>query len=175
FLRFLIYGCYNGGGRVVVAEMDGKLVSFVAWLPPNKRLTGWRVIRSSHHGLFTTLRHWGRKGLGSVVSELGSQAEQSYRKAFTARGRPASDYLKAWHLCLAGTEPAYQGRGLISRLIRENIQRAPGLDFTVEAGTPHAANVYRHVGFETCEIIYLGQGKVGTDGLPASGERAKGV
>ncbi|KIY53774.1 acyl-CoA N-acyltransferase [Fistulina hepatica ATCC 64428] len=175
FLRIIAGMCFCHGGRIVVAEIDGKLVSVVAWYPPRKRVPVWNVVSLVRNGGLSTFKEWGLRGLRRVAVEFMDPAEDSLHRAFKAHGRPASDNDRSWYLALAGTDPEFQGRGIVSRLIQEGIDRAPGEDFTLTANTPHAASVYRRLGFETFEVERLGVGRVDERGLPASGENAEGV
>ncbi|KIM42276.1 hypothetical protein M413DRAFT_444707 [Hebeloma cylindrosporum] len=81
----------------------------------------------------------------------------------------------SWYLQMIFTDPGYQGKGLMSKLVREAFAHSPEGIFTLEATTPKSRDQYAHLGFELPTPIKFGRGKADGRGVTASGDDANGL
>ncbi|KAF6750410.1 hypothetical protein DFP72DRAFT_991670 [Ephemerocybe angulata] len=156
------------GGRTIVVAVpssDGseKIASCTCWLPPNKRVKKHQFLKLANDGAVPLLTAWGVRG---TTADCKLQSRGFEKKDVDTR---------AWYLLLAMTDPDFQGRGYLSMLMRDQFAHAPGQNYILETTTEKAKNQYTHFGFEVKETFYVGKGKVGMDGLPASEEAATGA
>ncbi|KAJ7168949.1 hypothetical protein C8R46DRAFT_1218332 [Mycena filopes] len=97
-------------------------------------------------GLLPVLVHWGI-GVMQRISEMTDASGRILADGYAERELPGTAE-DAWYLALAGVDPAAQGMGCMSLLLREAFNHAPNAVFTLEANTPRARDVYKHFGFE---------------------------
>ncbi|KAF5347250.1 hypothetical protein D9756_009902 [Leucocoprinus leucothites] len=193
--KFLLSLCVLSGGRVVVMvehsvegegeDEDGegrnegerkereRIVGFAEWLPPNKRPALWHVRTMFKAGIVGMVRAWGMSGLLRCGFEWLDGTERTMLKAFRKRelGNPDA----TWYLFQIAVIQECQGKGYMSKLIREGFDNAPGATFTLDATTASSRDKYAHVGFEVVGVVPLGRGKSNSKGLEAKGESAVGV
>ncbi|KAF8164674.1 hypothetical protein BJ912DRAFT_934828 [Pholiota molesta] len=127
FLKFLLVACFLVGGRITVivdpniqTTQQGKIVAASFWLPPGKRLAIWMVPTLVRAGVFSVVKNWGVRSL-LLLHHL-----------FTRKGADIS-VDDTWYLQMVGTDPEYQGRGLLSLLVRDAFAYDPQATFTLEA------------------------------------------
>lgn len=127
--------CLKYGEAYATSE---KLEGVAAWLPPGKARFGvWQIIRSVP---LPILFRFGRQGAGRL---------QAYGRFVDSLHRRLVPY-PHWYLQVIGVDPAYQGQGFSSRLVRpvlERIDRERMPSF-LETNTEKNATIYRRFGFE---------------------------
>ncbi len=113
------------------------------WLPPGHRRAGFREqIRAVPHHV------------RALAEGLGRAAR--YGRALEgARPKEAHWYLKA-----IGVDPAWQGLGLASLLLRSRLNRCDGegQPAYLEAGKPDGASLYGHFGFRRTGNLDMPEG-----------------
>ncbi|KAK7438758.1 hypothetical protein VKT23_017889 [Stygiomarasmius scandens] len=180
FLKFLIRRSFSLDARitvVIVTDSDSgkdKIVASTIWRPPitpgsKKNPSMLSAIRL---GLLGIVANWGLSVMGRI-SEMVQASESVFDEEYKTRkiaGSPES----SWYLQLAGTDPAYQGKGYMSMLLREAFHHAPNSVFTLEATTPRSRDMYQHFGFKVIKEVTVARGKVDSSGLVASGDSTTG-
>jgi ribosomal protein S18 acetylase RimI-like enzyme len=115
-----------------------KLEGVAAWLPPGKApFGGWQIIRSVP---LSALFRFARQGAGRMWA-YGRFVDNLHRKLVP---------YPHWYLEIIGVDPAYQGQGFSSRLLRpvlEGIDRERMPCF-LETNTVKNVAIYRRFGFE---------------------------
>ena len=115
-----------------------KLEGVAAWLPPGKApFGGWQIIRSVP---LSTLFRFGRQGAGRMWA-YGRFVDDLHRRLVP---------YPHWYLQIIGVDPAYQGQGFSSRLLRpvlERIDRERMLCY-LETNAEKNVTIYRRFGFE---------------------------
>jgi ribosomal protein S18 acetylase RimI-like enzyme len=115
-----------------------KLEGVAAWLPPGRAPLGvWQVIRSVR--LPVVLR-FGRQGAGRMW-DYGRFVDSLHRKLVP---------YPHWYLQVIGVDPAYQGQGFSSRLIRPVLERIDRerMPCALDTNIDKNVAIYRHFGFE---------------------------
>ncbi|KAF6750413.1 hypothetical protein DFP72DRAFT_911093 [Ephemerocybe angulata] len=181
FIVFVLKSTASRSGRVTVVVLpfdDGseRIVSATYWLPPNKRIENYQLVKLAKDGALPMVKAWGLSGITRMTEHYLDNVHHILVDSFKQRGFQKSDVdSKAWYLTMAMTDPEFQGRGFVSLLMREQFAHAPGGVHILETLTEKNKGLYEHFGFELQKTFYVGEGKVGLDGLPESGESATGV
>jgi GNAT superfamily N-acetyltransferase len=174
-----------------------KIVAATLWLAPRARLGGWRADKLIRAGVLSPLLAWRWKGLARLTREFEPASARAAQDAFAARGAGKAD--RAWFLQLAWTDPAHQGRGYLSMLVRAQVAAAgPRAVLALDASGKQARDRYEHLGFEVRRlsvsplwfrtvmddrrcgplqencVMRFGVGKVDEDGVAAEGQAATG-
>ncbi|KAF8164672.1 hypothetical protein BJ912DRAFT_255845 [Pholiota molesta] len=185
FLKFLLVACFLGGGRITVivdpnpssniqTSQHGKIVAASFWLPPGKRLATWMVPTIVRAGALSVVKNWGLRGVLRIAIDYQGTCHSQLHRLFTRKGADMS-VDDTWYLQMVGTDPEYQGRGLMSLLVRDAFTYDPQATFTLEATSAKSRDQYEHLGFEDCISIKFGQGKSDPQGLKAKGDNAAGL
>ncbi len=115
-----------------------KLEAVAAWLPPGKSPFGVRqVIRSV---ALPILVRFGRQGAGRMWT-YGRFVDDHHRRLVP---------FPHWYLEIIGVDPAYQGQGFSSRLLRPVLERIDRerMPCFLETNTGKNVTIYRRSGFE---------------------------
>lgn len=115
-----------------------KLEGVAAWLPPGKApFGGWQVIRSVP---LPILVRFGRQGAGRMWA-YGRFENKLHRKLVP---------YPHWYLQIIGVDPAYQGQGFSSRLLRPVLERIDReqMPCYLETNAKKNVAIYRRFGFE---------------------------
>ncbi|KAF5364622.1 hypothetical protein D9758_005603 [Tetrapyrgos nigripes] len=178
YLRYLLHRCWAMQARITIlvvpTEGHKEIIAGVTiWLPPGVRRPPSLFKSLILPGLVPLLLSWG-VGFRKRVYELVSSTESVLKEAYASKKLPGSP-ADSWYLLLAGTDPEYQGKGYMSKLIRETIeQTGDNAIFTLEANNPKARDVYVKHGFEVVGEVRIGKGSVDDTGILAQGEKAVG-
>ena len=114
------------------------LEGVAAWLPPGRApFGGWQLIHSVPPA---TLFRFGRQG-ASRMRAYSQYVDKLHRKLVP---------YQHWYLQIIGVDPAYQGQGFSSRLVRPMLERIDRehLPCFVETNTERNVTIYRQFGFE---------------------------
>ncbi|KAF8993275.1 hypothetical protein BDQ17DRAFT_1546102 [Cyathus striatus] len=151
FFSFMVNLCWMSGARITVvvspqvdpqkSSSEERIVSCCIWRLP-KQPTKDDILTLVRAGLLPVFWGWGPRS---------GQREGT-----------ADDH---WYLQLAGTEPEYQGQGMLSLLMREAFAHAPSSIFTLEASTTTSKDKYSHFGFVLVEEVTIAKGEVSADGI----------
>ncbi|KAF9472681.1 hypothetical protein BDN70DRAFT_818299 [Pholiota conissans] len=188
FLRFLLKASFLVDGRITVvvdpnasSANEGapreRIVAAAYWLPPNKRLAVWMIPTIVRAGALAVVKVWGLKPkllFQRMIFDYQETSHGQLHHAFKRKGTKKS-IDDTWYLQMVGTDPEYQGRGLMSLLFREAYTHDPKSTYTLEATTSKSRDQYAHLGFEDCISINFGRGKADAQGLTAKGEKAVGL
>ncbi|KAF8170776.1 hypothetical protein BJ912DRAFT_882564, partial [Pholiota molesta] len=87
-----------------------------------------------------------RRPIRMVIDYQGIYHSQLHH-LFTRKGADMS-VDDTWYLQVVGTDPEYQGRGLVSLLVRDAFTYDPEATFTLEAATTKSRDQYEHLGFK---------------------------
>jgi ribosomal protein S18 acetylase RimI-like enzyme len=121
-----------------VYASSAKMEGVAAWLPPGKAPFGsWQIIRSVP---LSVLFRFGRQG-ASRMQAYGRYIDNMHRKLVP---------YPHWYLQIIGVDPAYQGQGFSSQLVRpmlECIDREH-LPCFLETNTEKNVAIYRRFKFE---------------------------
>jgi len=115
-----------------------KLEGVAAWLPPGKAFFGgWQIIRSVP---LSILFRFGRQGAGRLRA-YGRYIDNVHRKLVP---------YPHWYLQIIGVDPANQGQGFSSRLLRPVLKRIDReqMPCYLETNTGKNVTIYRRFGFE---------------------------
>ena len=122
----------------VVDVTAGPVEASAIWLPPSA------VIR--------TAERRDRAGLTAVVSAFSDGARARYDAVvqYLARVREAAQSVPHWYLVLIGVDPARQGLGLGSLLLRAGLSRVDqdGVECQLFTEEPRNVPLYQRYGFE---------------------------
>jgi len=127
--------CLKYGGVYASSE---KIKGVAAWLPPGKSPFGLRqVIRSV---ALPILVRFGRQGAGWMWT-YGRFVDDHHRRLVP---------FPHWYLEIIGVDPAYQGQGFSSRLLRPVLERIDRerMPCFLETNTGKNVTIYRRSGFE---------------------------
>ena len=117
---------------------SAKMESVAAWLPPGKApFGGWQIIRSVP---LSVLFRFGRQG-ASRMQAYGRYIDNMHRKLVP---------YPHWYLQIIGVDPAYQGQGFSSQLVRPILERIDRehLPCFLETNTEKNVAIYRRFKFE---------------------------
>jgi ribosomal protein S18 acetylase RimI-like enzyme len=115
-----------------------KLEGVAAWLPPGKAHSGvWQIIRSVP---LSILLRFARQGTARMRA-CGRYGDELHRRLVP---------YPHWYLQMIGVDPAYQGQGFSSRLLRPVLERIDREQMPCYLETNARKNVaiYRRFGFE---------------------------
>jgi len=115
-----------------------KLEGVAAWLPPGKApFGGWQIIRSVP---LSVLFRFARQG-ASRLRSYGAHVDKLHRRLVPH---------PHWYLQIIGVDPAYQGHGFSSRLLRPALERIDRerMPCFLETNTVKNVAIYRRFGFE---------------------------
>jgi ribosomal protein S18 acetylase RimI-like enzyme len=115
-----------------------KLEGVAAWLPPGKApFGGWQIIRSVP---LSILFRFARQGAGRMWA-YGRYIDNVHRKLVP---------YPHWYLQIIGVDPAYQGQGFSSRLVRPVLERIDRerMPCFLETNNKKNAAIYRRFEFE---------------------------
>jgi ribosomal protein S18 acetylase RimI-like enzyme len=125
---------------LLVGEVDvtaGPVEASAIWLPPS---------------LIRTEEQRDRAGLTAVVSAFSDGARARYDAVVQDhdRVRGAAQYVPHWYLVLIGVDPARQGLGLGSLLLRAGLSRVDqdGVECQLFTEQPRNVPLYQRYGFE---------------------------
>jgi len=116
---------------------SAKMEGVAAWLPPGKApFRGWQIIRSVP---LSVLFRFGRQG-ASRMQAYGRYIDNMHRKLVP---------YPHWYLQIIGVDPAYQGQGFSSRLVRPMLERIDRerMPCFLETNTDKNVAIYRRFGF----------------------------
>ena len=117
---------------------SAKMEGVAAWLPPGKTpFGGWQIIRSVP---LSVLFRFGRQG-ASRMQAYGRYIDNMHRKLVP---------YPHWYLQIIGVDPAYQGQGFSSQLVRPMLERIDRehLPCFLETNTEKNVAIYRRFKFE---------------------------
>ena len=121
---------------------SAKMEGVAAWLPPGKApFGGWQIIRSVP---LSVLFRFGRQG-ASRIQAYGRYIDNMHRKLVP---------YPHWYLQIIGVDPAYQGQGFSSQLVRpmlECIDRER-LPCFLETNTEKNVAIYQRFGFGVVSV-----------------------
>ena len=121
---------------------SAKMEGVAAWLPPGKApFGGWQIIRSVP---LSVLFRFGRQG-ASRMQAYGRYIDNMHRKLVP---------YPHWYLQIIGVDPAYQGQGFSSQLVRpmlECIDREH-LPCFLETNTEKNVAIYQRFGFGVVSV-----------------------
>lgn len=121
---------------------SAKMEGVAAWLPPGKApFGGWQIIRSVP---LSVLFRFGRQG-ASRIQAYGRYIDNMHRKLVP---------YPHWYLQIIGVDPAYQGQGFSSQLVRpmlECIDREH-LPCFLETNTEKNVAIYQRFGFGVVSV-----------------------
>lgn len=117
-------------GGVEVALVDNQIAAAAIWRPPGHWATEGQL-----RTLAGLVRAFGRR-IGAAVALTQAMA----------RSHPREPH---WYLFAIGVDPARQGTGLASALLRSRLDRCDqtGLPAYLEASKPTSVPLYQHFGF----------------------------
>ncbi|ETW83515.1 hypothetical protein HETIRDRAFT_417404 [Heterobasidion irregulare TC 32-1] len=185
FQRMVLTAAMYSGGRITVVVIpklsdddatvyQDKIVAVAIWMPPHIRIGlnhPWTLLRS---GLLRTVWRSGWTGARRAGFEYPNQVEKVFTEIYKRRGPNETEH-DAWYLQIIATDPEEQGKGYMSRLVREAFAHAPDdVTFVLEATTPKSRDQYAHLGFQPEGPIPIGKGYADINGYRTSGEDATG-
>ncbi|KAI9511572.1 hypothetical protein F5148DRAFT_975010 [Russula earlei] len=152
----------GGQGGQKEATATERVVGGVLWLKPGTSMNPSPL----------TLGYFSLTQRTSI--EFGPEAEKVTDEVFAARGLRR---LNSWHVFEIAIDPACEGKGYASLLLRDGFERASGKPMHLEATTPRSRDIYAHLGFEAGRLNgerRFGVGSVDERGIVAKGEAAVG-
>jgi ribosomal protein S18 acetylase RimI-like enzyme len=135
FVFIALSVCLKYGEVYATSE---KMEGVAAWLPPGRSPFGARqIIRSVP---LSTLVRFARQG-ASRLRSYGAYVDKLHRKLVP---------YPHWYLQIIGVDPAHQGQGFSSRLLRPVLERIDRerLPCFLETNTVKNVTIYRRFGFE---------------------------
>ena len=120
------------------------------WLPPDNRLTLWRVIRN---GVFSLCIRMGRKYI------LRALPAQHFIFSVHKHHTP----FRHWYLWVIGVDPVFQGKGYASMLMKSMLARIDQehLPCYVDTQNENNVTIYQHYGFKIVEEVIIPNTGVG--------------
>ena len=130
-------------GGVAVACDGEKILGGAIWLPPGQRRAGFR---QQIHAVPQHAR--------ALAAAVGRAAR--YGRALEG-AHPKEPH---WYLKAIGIDPAWQGRGLASLLLRSRLNRCDrdGQPAYLEAGKPDGVSIYERFGFRRIGNLGMPEG-----------------
>jgi ribosomal protein S18 acetylase RimI-like enzyme len=123
---------------------EGRCVA--VWVPPGEPLSPWRMVRS---GMLAVPLE---TGLGPLArfGGAGKVMEKIHKRHMDG---------PHWELLITGVDPALQGQGRGSALVRDGLSRADeaGLPCYLNTNTPANVPFYERLGFSVLEEATLGK------------------
>jgi ribosomal protein S18 acetylase RimI-like enzyme len=123
---------------------DGRCVA--VWIPPEQPMSPWRMVRS---GMLAVPM---RTGLGPLArfGGAGGVMDKIHKRHMIG---------PHWELLISGVDPALQGQGRGSALVRDGLARADeaGLPCYLNTNTPANLPFYERLGFTVLEEAKLGK------------------
>jgi len=135
FVFIALSVCLKYGEVYATSE---KLEGVAAWLAPGKApFGGWQIIRSVP---LSILVRFGRQGAGRLRA-YGRFVDNLHRRVVP---------YPHWYLQIIGVDPAYQGQGFSSRLVRSVLERIDRerMPCYLETNSVKNVAIYRRFGFE---------------------------
>lgn len=130
-------------GGVDLAREGADIAGGAVWLPPGRREAGpARKARAAP-------LHW--------RAVAGAEIRAARMGHALSRARPAAPH---WYLKAVAVDPARQGRGVASRLLRSRLERCDrsGMPAYLEASKPEGIGVYERFGFRVTGTVALPPG-----------------
>jgi GNAT superfamily N-acetyltransferase len=130
-------------GGVDVACGGEEILGGAIWMPPGHWQPGFR---ESMRALPSHLR--------ALAPALGKAVR--YGRALSD-AHPKEPH---WYLKLIGVDPAWQGRGVASLLLRSRLKRCDqdGQPAYLEASKPEGVSLYEHFGFQRTDNLHMPEG-----------------
>jgi GNAT superfamily N-acetyltransferase len=127
-----------------VAQTTSGIEAVALWLPPGKDLGFWSMVRSGF-----ALPRFAMRLPAPDRSRMMAVLQQLEERRKTLMPNPH------WYLAAIGVDPARQGAGLGSRLMRVGMALADRENAAIYLETETEANVgfYQHLGFEVVQQI----------------------
>jgi ribosomal protein S18 acetylase RimI-like enzyme len=135
FVSIALSVCLKYGEAYATSE---KMEGVAAWLPPGKAPFGiWQVVRSVPPPV---ILRFGRQGAGRMQA-YGRFVDSLHRRLLPD---------PHWYLQVIGVDPAYQGWGFTSRLIRPMLERIDReqMPCALETNIDKNVAIYHRFGFE---------------------------
>jgi hypothetical protein len=120
------------------------------------------------------LSEW-RVAVARMRAQYVGYAEEGAPGPGPEKGAPQEEVRKLkshYHLSFLARVPGREHvEGAVSAVMLPFLARAreEGVPVWLEATYPHAVAVYQHYGFQICEEVTIGVGRVGADGWPREG------
>jgi GNAT superfamily N-acetyltransferase len=130
-------------GGVDIACEDGKILGGAIWLPPGHWQPGFREqIQAVPNYARAMAAAWGRAARYGRALEVGHPKEPH------------------WYLKAIGVDPAWQGRGVASLLLRSRLKRCDqdGQPAYLETSQPASVSLYEHFGFRPMGNLDMPEG-----------------
>jgi GNAT superfamily N-acetyltransferase len=130
------------GGVDIVCDGE-KILGGAIWLPPGHWQAGFReLIRAVPNHAWALATAWGR------AARYGRALEEAHPKE------------PHWYLKAIGVDPAWQGRGVASLLLRSRLERCDqdGQPAYLEASKPDGVSLYEHFGFRRTGDLDMPEG-----------------
>ena len=132
-------------GGVDMACDGEKILGGAVWLPPGRWKPGFRTqvhAVPNYARALASASAWGR------ARQFGLALEEAH---------PAEPH---WYLKMIGVDPAWQGRGVASLLLRSRLNRCDqgGQPVYLEASRPDGVPVYEHFGFRRAGDVAMPAG-----------------
>ncbi|KAI0700202.1 hypothetical protein BC835DRAFT_1412222 [Cytidiella melzeri] len=89
----------------------------------------------------------GNQALERFGVDYGESADRVLEEVFSARGSKKTPQ-SVWHFAMVGIDPSEQGKGHLSRLIREAYVHSPGASFALKVNGRHSGDCYEQLGFK---------------------------
>jgi GNAT superfamily N-acetyltransferase len=130
-------------GGVDIACADEKILGGAIWLPPGHWHPGLREqIQAVPNHAWALAAAWGR------AARYGRALEDAHPKE------------PHWYLKAIGVDPAWQGRGVASMLLRSRLERCDqgAQPAYLEASKPDGVSLYEHFGFRRIGNVGMPEG-----------------
>lgn len=127
-----------------VAETTQGMEAVAVWLPPGREINFLSILRSGLDMLRfgMSVPSQDRKRMNGVLRQLSRKKKELVPEP-------------TWHLVAIGVDPAHQGKGFGSAMVRFGMMKADetGSPIYLETETEDNVRFYRHLGFEVLEEI----------------------
>ena len=140
----LVRGTVASGGRLLTTPDHGAVA---LWHPPGVRLSPLAMVRAYGFDMFRVITHTpvsSYRGMAHLFGTLGRQREVHMPDPH-------------WYLAVLGVDPAHQGGGVGSALVRAGLARsdAARLPAYVETETEGNVTFYERLGFQVLERVVI--------------------